>query len=191
MILPINSNFAKSCQLSAFACAIVTTTIGVDFIGTKSIAQSQILPVTTCPSGTETVTYNPPLTNQVKNTTVTIQGSVGGCINAQGITSGTYNLSFTAPTSCDNIGVFPTYEVTYNWDPTNQTSLVRYTTTESNVIGGQTILISYGTVLNGVFQNRAVTRTIVLATTDINACSTQGLSFIAGPQTLTILPASP
>ncbi|MCF2150046.1 hypothetical protein IQ276_027155 [Desmonostoc muscorum LEGE 12446] len=191
MISPVNSNFAKGCKLSAFACAIVTATIGVDFIGTKSIVQAQILPLTICPSGTEAVVYNPPLTNQVQNTTVTIGGSVGGCVNAQGITSGTYTLSFTAPTSCNNIGFFPTYEIQYNWVPTNQTSLVEYTTTESNVVDGQTILTSYGTVKNGVFQKRSVTRIITLATTDIDACSTQGLSFITGPQVLLIGPASP
>ncbi|BAZ50693.1 hypothetical protein NIES4103_33100 [Nostoc sp. NIES-4103] len=190
MILPVK-HFAKLCQLSAFACAITAATIGVDFIGTKSIVQAQLIPLTICPLGTETVLYNPPVTNQVQNTTLTIAGSVGGCVNAQGITSGTYSFSFTAPNSCTNIGFFPTYEITYTWAPTNQTSLVRYTTTQSNVVGGNVILVSYGTVNSGVFQNRSVTRTITLATTDIDACSTQGISFITGPQTLTIGPASP
>ncbi|MBH8567207.1 hypothetical protein I8748_34520 [Nostoc sp. CENA67] len=191
MIPLIKNNFAKLCQLSAFACAITAATIGVDFIGTKSNVQAQLIPLTICPSGTETAIYSPPLTNQVQNTTVTIAGSVGGCVNAQGITSGTYSFSITGATSCNNIGFFPTYEITYTWAPTNQTSLVRYTTTETNVIGGNIVLVSYGTVNSGVFQNRSVTRTITLATTDINACSTQGLSFITGPQTLTIGPASP
>lgn len=190
MIPLTNSNFVKRCQLSAFACAIVTATIGIDFTGTKSLVQAQTIPAT-CPLGTETVTYSPSLTDKEKYTTASISGSVGGCMNAGGITSGTYSFSFSGPTSCNDIGFFPTYEITYKWN-TGKTSTVRYTSTSSNVIRGQIILTSYGNVRAGnVFNNRPVIKTLTLATTKINACSTTGLSFITGPQTLTILPALP
>ncbi|GEM_PF-2373129 len=186
MIPSVKNNFAKRYQLSALACAIATATIGVDFVATQSIAQAQLAPVT-CPVGSETTIYNPPLTNQVQNTTATIQGSVGECLNAQPILSGTYNFSVTGPTSCNNIGIFPTYSITYNWN-TGQSSQVQYTFTSSNQINGLLILTSSGTVVNGLFQGRTVQRTITLLATDVAACSTQGLFSIAGPQTLTIFP---
>ncbi|MBD2411126.1 hypothetical protein FACHB389_03290 [Nostoc calcicola FACHB-389] len=185
MIPAINSHFAKRRQLSAFACAIAAATISVDFISTKSIAQAQLLPVA-CPVGSETATYNPLLTNQVQNTTVTVTGTVGQCIGAQPISSGTYNFTATGPTSCNNIGTFPTYVITYNWN-TGQSSQVLYTFTSSNVVGGQIILTSIGSVVSGLFQGRTVQRTIALLATDVQACSNQGLFSIGGPQTLIIL----
>ncbi|MFN6516114.1 MAG: hypothetical protein RMY29_016670 [Nostoc sp. CreGUA01] len=185
MIPPIVSNFTKRRQISAFACAIAAATVSVDFFSTKSIAQAQLLPVI-CPVGTETVTYNPLLTNQVQNVTVNITGSVNQCIGAQPITSGTYNFTVTGPTSCNNIGIFPTYVITYNWN-NGQSSQVQYTLTSSNQIGGQIILTSLGTITSGLFQGRTAQRTITLLATDVQACQNQGLFSIAGIQQLIIL----
>lgn len=181
-------------RVLVFVCTISTAMLGVDFIGTKSIIQAQILqiPVTSCLLGTETTTFNPPLKNEVQeNSSVTLNGSVGGCINGEGITSGTYNFSFTASTSCDKIGFFPTYQIKYKWNPTHQTSLVQYTTTTRNTVKANYVVISSGTVLEGVFKNRMVERTVTVPTTDITACSDKGISSITGLQTLTILPALP
>lgn len=185
MVPPVKDNCAQRCQLSAFACAIMAATIGVDFIGTESIAHAQLLPII-CSVGSETVTYNPLLTNQVQNITANIVGTVGQCAGAQPISSGNYNFTVTGPTSCNNLTTFPPYSITYNWN-TGQSSQVQYTFTSTNQVGGQLILTSNGSVISGLFQGRAVVRTITLLTTDVAACSNEGLFSIGGPQTLTIL----
>ncbi|RCJ27052.1 hypothetical protein A6770_02500 [Nostoc minutum NIES-26] len=179
----MNFNFRR--RVFALSCAVATAMIGVDFMATKSIVQAQLLPVI-CPIGSETATYNPPITTQTQNTTVNIQGSVGQCIGSQPIISGNYNFTVPYQISCNNVGIFPTYSITYNWN-TGQSTKVDYTFTSINLINGQLILTSTGTAVNGLFQGRTVQRTITLLATDITACPTQGISSIAGPQTLTIL----
>lgn len=180
----MNFNFRH--QALALSCAIATATIGVDFMATKSIAQAQLLPVI-CPVGSQTATYNPPLTNQTQNIVANIQGSVGQCIGAQPIISGTYQLTVPFPTSCNNIGTFPPYSITYNWN-TGQSTQVNYTFTSLNLINGEFILTSTGTVVAGLFQGRTVQSNVVLLQTDLAACSNQGVPTLAGPQTLTIFP---
>ncbi|BBD63015.1 hypothetical protein NIES2109_58650 (plasmid) [Nostoc sp. HK-01] len=179
----MNFNFRR--RALALSCAVATATIGVDFMATKSIAQAQLLPVI-CSVGSETASYNPPLTTQTQNTTVSIQGSVGQCIGAQPIISGTYNFTVTFATSCNNIQSFPAYPITYNWN-TGQSSQVSYTFTSLNLINGQLLLTSTGTVTDGLFKGRTVQRTITLLGTNLTACFNQGLSTLGGPQTLTIL----
>ncbi|MGW0929028.1 hypothetical protein [Streptomyces sp. NPDC002644] len=104
----------------------------------------------TCPLGTETTTYDPPVTLTPTTTDIDITTQLGPCVTTDpAITTGTINTSFTAVRSCVTIGSAnnTTLKVTWN-DGRSSTINVNFVV---NTVGGQVVSTGTGAVLSGPF----------------------------------------
>ncbi len=170
-------------QVSVFICAVATATIGVDFnIGNK-LAHASVVDLN-CTGG-HSVTYNPGLTFDEKETKVTSDSTLSTCVpllSDPTIVSGSNNGTNTVTASCDlaNAGAS---DVTYKW------SNGRYSTVHLNTLvnekpAGDTVTIKTGIVTDGEFKGDMATRTTSLATLDTTKCLTTGVTSANGTETI-------
>lgn len=141
------------------------------------------LPVLSC-QGTETLTYQPPLTNTPKPTQVNYAIDLNQCLLG-GVTSGESHGSFTVSTSCTTISLLPpAFSDTYQWS--NRTSsTVTYTAPVVTTVNGTVIVTDTGTVASGLDQGAVANETTALLQPNLSACAGKGVSQLTGPYALT------
>ena len=174
-------------QVQILACAIATTTLGVEFILTGSIARAVDVKLLTC-VGTSSGTYKPGLTDTSQQTTFTAEGSLTPCIS-QGdptITSGSFKNTGNGLYSCLLNSSGP-YTVTYNWN-NKKASTVRYDTTVVERVEGNTVFTSTGEVSSGPYVGARAVRTSTIATSEFLNCNTpQGVTSDSGAEEVEFL----
>ncbi|MEU9120173.1 hypothetical protein AB0C96_09975 [Streptomyces sp. NPDC048506] len=142
----------------------------------------------TC-TGTQTVTYHPPLTNTPTSTTVEIRETYTSCLDTAGIASGTGSFSLTETASCTSVNdpLGPPDRPVYDWN-THQKSGVTFTVTSVDRLGnGTTQVTAAGTVSSGFGEGSKAIRTATLPDLSLAACAGSGVRQQSGPATLTLL----
>lgn len=150
---------------------------------TAPAAYGAPLPVLSC-QGTETLTYQPPLTNTPEPTRVGYDINLNHCLLG-GVTSGVSQGSFTVSTSCTTISLLPpAFSDTYQWS--NRTSsTVTYTAPVVTTVNGTVIVTDTGTVASGLDQGAVANETTALLQPNLSACAGEGVSQLTGPYALT------
>jgi hypothetical protein len=159
---------------------LVALAVGAAGAVSASPAAAQL----TCLIGTHSESYAPGLTNTTRLTVGTVAENVSGCLSLTqpAITSGTSSGSFASPNSCNNLLAGGPSTQTFTWN-TGQTSTFSFNTLV-NIVAGQIVLVSNGTVTAGAFAGETLAKTAVL-TTNLSDCSTPaGLPGASGPLTI-------
>jgi hypothetical protein len=153
--------------------------------GAFGVTGASALSLTTC-TGTNSVTYSPPLTNTLTTTRITDQSTFGTCLSTQsGIRSATIaNGTVTGPSSCTAVlGSFSTTN-TIVWN-TGQTSRFDFDGTVTEV-DGEFVIVLTGSITAGLFSGATATEQTTLLG-DLTACGGSGLASNSGPSVLTIV----
>lgn len=166
-------------ELGSIAGAVLLTAAGVVFTGFTASASTVI----SC-LGTETTSYDPPLTLEPKPTNFHAEGNyflcLGGPTSAKGVDDG------HAPSaSCVSVSMpQATQVVKYN---TGQTDVIHYDTAVTTRVGGFNIVTLTGTVISGPHQDSAAVKTVQLTPIPEPAgCVTNGLETVTGTTQLQI-----
>ncbi|MGV2287255.1 hypothetical protein AAHK20_00955 [Trinickia sp. YCB016] len=163
-----------------------TLLLGLSGFATQAHAQSA-----TC-LGSETATFNPPMTNTLRNLEITAIASYSTCVvtGVSGITSVTVDDQFTRSYSCTELLGGGSGTRVFNWS-NGQSSTLSYTA-YSQVVNGNYVIIFLGKVSVGLFQGQSATVVLTLASLSqanfLTACSGSGITSVNGPSSLTILP---
>ncbi|KPC61536.1 hypothetical protein [Streptomyces chattanoogensis] len=139
-------------------------------------------------TGTQTVTYKPPLTDTPKSTKVTITEVYTSCVNVDGIRSGTGSFSLTETASCTSINnpLGAQDSPTYTWNTGDTSGVLFKVTSVDRLANGTTQVTAVGKVTNGYGQGNTATRTVTLPTLNATACRA-GVPQQSGPATLTFV----
>ncbi|MFV2116804.1 hypothetical protein ACFHW0_31395 [Micromonospora sp. LOL_025] len=139
-----------------------------------------------CSPGTETTTFDPPLTLITQQTDVHVDGTLGPCVSTTNpnINGATFTIDGEGPASCLLANFNSTYVANWNDGPD---SVITYYTNVNLKPAGVTVFVSYGEVVSGQFQGAQVVRTTVEATIDVLKCATTGVPASSGPTTLTLI----
>ncbi|WP_426745074.1 hypothetical protein VZQ01_27045 [Myxococcus faecalis] len=156
----------------------------------QALAQAAVV---SCPSGTNSVTFNPGLTNEPQDVLITGETTYSLCATVLGprVTTATWSVGpvLFPGNSCDNF--LSTYRstLTLQWD-TGETSTVLFTTVKVALQSTTFAFVQTGTVTSGKFAGNRAVQTITYLNEDLeNGCnSPSGLTRLDGPATLTIAP---
>jgi hypothetical protein len=132
--------------------------------------------------GYSTSAYRPGVTLEERKVTVTQDGLAGPCLGMGNpkITSGTWHLKASGVLSCSTGSARGVR--TYTWN-NGAKSVESVTLTIDARPGGETVLITQGEIVRGVFKGDKTRTVAVLATTDLTAClRDEGLQTTAGPR---------
>lgn len=141
------------------------------------------LPVLSC-LGTETLTFQPPLTSTTQPTQIHYAITLTPCLLG-GVTSGESQDSFTVPASCTTISLLPpAFSDTYQWS-NGTSSTVTYTASVTTLANGTDIVTDTGTVTSGLDHGAVANETTVLLQLNLAACAGTGVSQLTGPYALT------
>ncbi|TKC86767.1 hypothetical protein FAZ69_19125 [Trinickia terrae] len=173
---------------SAFKTLLVSSFLLLGLAGFATQASAQAV---VC-SGTETGTFNPPLTNTQQNLQITVSASYSPCLvtGVSGITSASVNNQFVRDYACQTLlGGGPGTRV-FIWS-NGQSSTFSYTAT-TNSVGGNVVSTLTGNISAGLFQGQSavvvVTLTSISQADFLTACAGSGITSVSGPTELTILP---
>jgi hypothetical protein len=125
------------------------------------------LSLTTC-SGTETGTYQPGLTLTPQHVQTNVNGVLGTCSSAEGITSGTYEESFPTTLSCDTALAPRTGARVLHWN-SGQSSTFHFNRKINNV-DGQTTVTFLGTIVSGEFAGAEAVEQVTFVTPNPLEC---------------------
>lgn len=152
-----------------------------------SSASAAALTLVTCPVGVANQTYNPPVTNTPQPTNISINSHYGSCasVTHPSLAYGDTVSAFAAPSgSCLDLLAPATNTNTITWN-TGETSVISLNSV-FNVVEGELVGTSTGSVVSGKLAGASVVRVVVYLSADLAACSTTGLAHQSGPITLTI-----
>jgi hypothetical protein len=139
-----------------------------------------------CP-GHSVSNYQPGLRNDPQQVNVDQKGVAGPCFSPSrpDITAGHWELTATGTLSCLQGSAQGTR--TFHWN-TGESSVEQVRLTVSARPGGETVLVTEGTITEGVFAGATTYTQAVLATADPRACySAEGLTSTSGPRTIQFL----
>lgn len=135
-------------------------------------------------AGTETLTFQPPLTNTPTPTQVHFAIDLTLCLTG-GITSGSSDGNFQTTASCTTVNVLPpAFTDTYQWN-TRASSTVNYTAPVETVVNGSVVVTDTGNVTSGLDNGAVANETTILPEPGLLACATTGVAQLIGPYTLT------
>jgi hypothetical protein len=148
-------------------------------VAVPATAHAATLDVTCIPPSADTATYNPPLSNTPRTTTITVDAFYGPCVSLSNpaVSSGEFHLRFTAPNrSCaELLGTAPvTFTITWNTGQTSTVVGTRTVTTAGGLL--QTVLLA--TVTTGLFAGDTVVQTSTSAAAPVLLC-TLGLGTVS------------
>jgi hypothetical protein len=135
----------------------------------------------TCPLGTQTTTYDPPLGPTTQHVDVHVTGSVSGCLpNSQNITGGQFEADAEGDLNCliggNSEGLF-----TFEWN-TGQTSKVTYPEISITLRPlGQTIVVQTGQVISGPYAGGTMILQTTLLNLDLLSCLQGNVDAVGGP----------
>ncbi|GGU97466.1 hypothetical protein GCM10010211_75960 [Streptomyces albospinus] len=138
-------------------------------------------------TGTQTVTYDPPLTDTAKSTKVTITEVYTSCKDTAGITSGKGTLQLTETASCTSLNnpLGTQDQPTYQWNNDKKSTVLFKVTSVDRLGNGTSQVTAAGTVTDGFGKGSAATRTVTLPDLSLTACEGKGVPGQSGPATLT------
>lgn len=183
-------------SIRAIACAAVAVPLlatAVPALAQPAGArQGAPLGALTC-LGTESVSYNPGITDIPLTVTVTTNDTFGPCLvpGQPTLTGGSATSTGKAVRSCLELrpGTVPeNLTETYHWNDQTQSQVQYSTLIMLQLPTGELQIVQEGTVLSGTGAGDIATETITLVSLDLTACETpQGLQTVAGPVTLAFL----
>lgn len=129
-----------------------------------------------------TSNYAPGLTRSSQPVTITQSGKADPCVSPSqpGITAGTWELTATGTLSC--VTGSASGQRVYSWN-TGETSVEEVTLTVGARPEGQTVLVTEGRIVKGVFAGATTHSQAVLTSDQLLACSSEeGLTSTSGPR---------
>ncbi|WP_426730593.1 hypothetical protein [Myxococcus faecalis] len=154
--------------------------------------RQDLLSLVTCPVGSVTVTFDPPLRRTPQNVITTSTGVLSNCVTLLGspVTSATAWRQLNEPgISCETLLNTPTTTLMLTWN-TGETSTLRSTQVRVASMPLTSIAEETGTVVSGKFTGATSVRTATFLSTDLAACdSPEGLSSLSGLLTLSLVQA--
>lgn len=150
------------------AAAVVTTVLP----GSPASAEPGAV---SCPAGSSVIHYDPPLTNVLEETTITIHRELGACTSSTHprITTGTVDSVSTVPASCSRPLVGSSLSSTIVWN-TGETSTLSLNAV-SSVVLGQLVTTFTGSVTDGLFDGSTITWVQASPSEGLILCNTTGL----------------
>lgn len=149
------------------AACILATGMGLGLAATPSQAQS--LDTITCTGSTQS-TFNPPLTNQLADTTFNSQTTYGTCISTiAGITGGSRSVSAPINSSCLELLDSESLTMTIDWN-NGQSSTVQANAI-ANIAAAVFTVTQTGTVTGGPFAGRSFVQQLTAPSLDITLCT--------------------
>lgn len=134
--------------------------------------------------GTETLTFQPPLTTTPVPTQVHFAIDLDQC-PAGGVSTGSSAGGFETTASCTVLDVLPpAFSDTYEWD-TGTSSTATYIAPVETVVNGSLVVTDTGTVTGGLGQGALANETTTLPEPNLLTCSTSGVAQTTGPYALT------
>lgn len=186
-------------SIRAMACAAVAVPLLATAVpalaqpaGAGQRAAMGTLGALTC-LGTESVSYNPGITDTPKPVTFTTDDTFGPCLvpGQPTLTGGSATSTGQGVKSCLELkpGNSPeNLTETYHWNDKTQSQVQYSTLIILRLPTGQIQTVQEGTVQSGPGAGDIVTETTTLVSLDLTACETpQGLQSVAGPVTLAFL----
>lgn len=134
--------------------------------------------------GSDTVTYNPPLVNAPRTTTVTFTEDLDLCL-AGGVTTADASASVTKTTSCTAVTLNPA-ATTYHWNTGASSSVNFFANVVVHLAGGFNQVTSTGTVTSGFDVGATAVVVATLPQLNVTACASDGVAQLTGPDTLTL-----
>jgi hypothetical protein len=163
-------------------CAVLLLAMAVGLV-TAPAARGATVPLLSC-QGTETLTFQPPLTNTPTPTLVHYAIDLDLCLGS-GVSTGESQGSFVVTASCTTVDVLPpAFSDTYQWN-TGASSVATYTAPVETTGNGTVIVTDTGTVTSGLDQGALANETTTLPQLNLAACAGTGVSQLTGPYTLT------
>ncbi len=142
--------------------------------------------------GTDTVTFNPAMTNTAQTLQVGIGSNFSSCLGDSSVPSGTSDYSIERTYSCSALLQGGPGSRVITWS-NGQTSTFSYTATTEVSELGEVVLTLTGNISAGLFQDQSAEQVSVLTNLGepdfATACMGSGVTQLSGPTTLTILPA--
>ncbi|MFS0696052.1 hypothetical protein [Streptomyces nitrosporeus] len=144
----------------------------------------------TCLAGSSNVTYDPPLTNTLRDTNTTVTNNFSCTSLLTGVSSGTATATRVQELSC-LLALTPptaTSSDTYTWN-TGQTSTATYvSTTVVRAVDGTATVTAVGSITSGLGQGSSASKIVVIPQLSLTACATTGLEETNGVANLVIVP---
>jgi hypothetical protein len=136
--------------------------------------------------GTWAVTYDPPITNDLRLVHGVLTGSFPACTDL-GAFNASYTQVFDDVVSCTEVFSAGSASRTYVWgSPAAVPSTFTYNWTTS-LVNGQAVITNVGTITSGRYAPDSAIQVATIVTLDLLACAGDGISSLSGPTTLTIL----
>jgi hypothetical protein len=132
--------------------------------------------------GTETISFDPPLTDTPRPTRVSFTENFDRCLLG-GVSAGSGSGESSETTGGTAVSV-PTATATYHWN-TGRCSTVTWSANVVTKLNGTIVVTAYGTVADGLFRWATVQSEVVLPQPDLLAAMGKGVSSVSGPDTLT------
>ncbi|WP_157642769.1 hypothetical protein [Burkholderia ubonensis] len=143
-------------------------------------------------TGSETLSFNPALTNTQRNLVVTDTASLSPClvVGVSGINSATESAQGVANLSCQMLlGGGPATKIIH-WS-NGQSSTFSYTAS-SSAINGNFVITQTGNISAGLFKGQSAVGVSTLTSLSqpdfLTACAGSGVTSVSGGTTLTIAP---
>ena len=134
-------------------------------------------------TGTETVTFQPPLTNMPTSTHIHFAIDLAHCVG--GVSSGESDGDFTLTTDCTVLDILPpAFSDTYQWN-TRASSTATYTAPVLTQVNGSLVVTDTGTVTAGFDSGALANETTTLPEPNLTLCATTGVAQVNGPYALT------
>lgn len=134
--------------------------------------------------GTETLTFQPPLTNTSRPTQIHFAIDLDLCL-AGGVVTGDSEGGFQVPADCTAVNLLPpAFTDTYHWN-TGASSAATYTAPVETTVNGSVVVTDTGTVTSGFDHGAVANETTTLPQPNVTACAAAGVAQLNGPYTLT------
>jgi hypothetical protein len=135
-------------------------------------------------AGTETLTFQPSLTNTPTLTHIHFDIDLDLCLLG-GVSTGDSQGDFQITTNCTILDVLPpAFSDTYTWN-TRASSTATYTAPVETVVNGSLVVTDTGTVTSGLDEGALANETTTLPEPNLIACATTGVAALNGPYALT------
>lgn len=174
-------------RVSAALAAVLTLVAGGVLVAPAAHAAGVDI---ICAVGSEQASYDPPLTNELRTTNVTVTNHLSCTSLTTGVSSGSSTTSRTREVSC-LIALTPPNTVTsetYTWNTGKRSTITYVSTTVARAANGTTVVTAVGSVTSGLGQGSSVTKVATAPQLSVTACATTGLEHIDGIASLVIKP---
>lgn len=166
----------------AASCLAVLLAVALSVAAPQAQARPELL---VC-NGTQTASYDPPITNVSQGTTADITESYSPCHTPSdpALTNGDGSFSSHETASCTSLDESVDI-ATYDWNNGVSSTVLFADTTVARLADGTTDVTSFGIVVDGFGAGSAAAREVILPQPDVTACDGTGVVQENGTATLT------